>query len=122
MSVYDTGLITVLACDAVFALIAIPLVLRKVRRNVVYGFRTRATLSDDSIWYEANAYFGRALLIACGVSAAAIVLVYLMGGLAPNSFFQASIAALVAPSLVAVIATFRFLRTLKTRGSDVRPR
>jgi len=38
------ALITILICDAVFAIIAIPLMLRKVPRNVVYGFRIKATL------------------------------------------------------------------------------
>jgi hypothetical protein len=45
-------------------LISIPLILRKVPRNVVYGFRTRATLGDDLVWYEANAYFGRRLVVS----------------------------------------------------------
>jgi SdpI/YfhL protein family len=51
--------------------IAIPLAPRMVSRDVVYGFRTRATLSDDAIWYEANAHFGRYLLVAslCGALA-----------------------------------------------------
>lgn len=122
MSVFEKGLITVLACDAVFALIAIPLALRKVPRNVVYGFRTRATLADESVWYDANAYFGRGLLIASAISAAAIALLYSNGGLSPDSFFKASIAVLVAPSFVATIATFRFVRTLKARDSGIRPR
>jgi SdpI/YfhL protein family len=122
MGVYEKGLITVLACDAVLALVAVPLALRKIRRNVVYGFRTRATLADDFVWYEANAHFGRGLLIASGLSAAAILLLYVKGGLSPDAFFKASIVALVAPSLVAAIATFRFVRSLKARETDIRPR
>jgi hypothetical protein len=122
VSVFEKGLVTVLACDAVFALIAVPLVLRKIRRNFFYGFRTRATLADDFVWYEANAHFGRGLIAASGVSAVAILLLYWKGGLSPDAFFKASIAALVVPSLVATIATFRFIRTLKARDSSVRPR
>jgi hypothetical protein len=122
VSVFEKGLVTVLACDAVFALIAVPLVLRKIRRNFFYGFRTRATLADDFVWYEANAHFGRGLIAASGVSAIAILLLYWKGGLSPDAFFKASIAALVVPSLAATIATFRFIRTLKARDSSVRPR
>ena len=36
------GLITILACDLAFIILAIPLISRKIPRNVVYGFRTRA--------------------------------------------------------------------------------
>jgi hypothetical protein len=122
VSVFEKGLITVLACDAVFALIAVPLALRKIRRNVFYGFRTRATLADDFVWYEANAHFGRGLIVASGVSAVAILLLYWKGSLSPDAFFKASIAALVVPSLVATIATFRFIRALGARGADIRPR
>ncbi|HBB87852.1 MAG TPA: hypothetical protein DC047_09575 [Blastocatellia bacterium] len=34
--------------------ISIPLILRKVPPNSFYGCRTRKTLSDPNIWYEAN--------------------------------------------------------------------
>ena len=56
---YGKGLVTVCACDLVLALVALPLALRKVQRNRAYGFRTPTTLSNDFLWYEANAHFGR---------------------------------------------------------------
>ena len=62
------ALVTIMVCNVVFVIIAIPLILRKVPRNVVYGFRTRATLKDDFVWYEANAYFGRLFLISSFIS------------------------------------------------------
>jgi uncharacterized membrane protein len=34
--------------------ISIPLIIRKVPPNSFYGCRTRKTLSDPRIWYEAN--------------------------------------------------------------------
>jgi hypothetical protein len=37
MSVYEKELITILGCASIFVLLAIPLVLCKVPRNVVYG-------------------------------------------------------------------------------------
>ena len=116
MNVFDKGLIVVLACAGVFALLAIPLILRKVPRNVVYGFRTRATLGDDFLWFETNAHFGRKLLIACVVSAIAILVLY-NAGLSPALFINASVAALVVPGLLAVFATSRYLRRLPPRES-----
>jgi uncharacterized membrane protein len=118
VDVFQKGLITILGCEAVFAAISIPLVLRKIPRNIVYGFRTRTTLSDDFIWYEANAYFGRALLIASGVSAAAILLVWASARFSPDHFLLISIVILVGPSLAATIATFRFVRSLRQRGAN----
>jgi uncharacterized membrane protein len=112
MSVYEKGVITILGCDVLLAAIAIPLMLRKVPRNFVYGFRTPATLSDDRIWYEANAYFGTRLVLASVVGALAIVTLS-RASLSARAFLNSSIAALVVPGLLATVATFRFVGALK---------
>lgn len=112
MSVFEKGLITIEACNALFALISVPLIFRWVPRNVIYGYRTRATLSDDALWYEANAYFGRAFLAGSIVSALAGVVLYTWQGIAPDFFLQASVAVLVVPTLLAALATARFVRSL----------
>jgi hypothetical protein len=44
--------------------LAIPLILQKVPRNALYGFRTPLTMSSDKIWYPANKILGIALLAA----------------------------------------------------------
>jgi uncharacterized membrane protein len=110
-TVYFKGLVTVLGCAGLFAALAIPLALRKVPRNGLYGFRTPKTLSDDGIWYEANAYFGQALLVSSLVTAVAIVALYSVG-LGPEAFMKASLAALVAPLAVTILLSFRRLRKL----------
>src|SRR5512132_581922 len=40
----------------------IPLWLRRVSRNALYGVRFASTLSDDRIWYAINARCGRDLV------------------------------------------------------------
>jgi hypothetical protein len=67
-SFVDTRLHIYVAC-ALIALIAVPLVLRKVGPNRWYGLRTAATLADRALWYDANAWAGWALLCAVGVIA-----------------------------------------------------
>jgi uncharacterized membrane protein len=116
--VFFKGLVTVLAVDAVIVLISIPLILRKVPRNVVYGFRTRATLGDDLVWYEANAYFGRRLVVSSLICAAVVLVLYDMNGVSGRFFFAATIAALVVPSLVTTLLTFRYVRTLTPGGGS----
>ena len=123
MGIFEKGFITILCVDAVFVLISIPLILRKVPRNVVYGFRTRATLGDDFVWYEANAHFGRGLVIASVISALVLFFLHRMGNLSPSFFLKVSIVALALPPLVAMIATARHVRTLAPGGpSQMRPR
>ncbi len=108
MSIYDKGLITITITAAVFALIAIPLMLRKVPRNVVYGFRTRSTLASDEVWYDVNAHFGRGLLIASILSVVAMFFLYSIP-VAPQRFLTLSLVVLVAPVAIATIATTRYL-------------
>jgi uncharacterized membrane protein len=116
--VFFKGLVTVLAVNGLMVLISIPLILRKVPRNVVYGFRTRATLGDDFVWYEANAYFGRGLVVSGVISIAVVLMLYGMNGVSQPFFFGATIAALVVPSLVTTVLTFRHVRTLTPGGGS----
>jgi len=118
MGIFEKGLITILAVDAVLVIISIPLILRKVPRNIVYGYRTRATLADDVVWYEANAHFGRGLVIASLVSALAVLFLFRSGDLAPSSFVKATIVAMALPPLVAALATARYIHKLKQRDTS----
>lgn len=120
MSVFEKGLLSILATDVFLVLVSIPLILRKVPRNVVYGYRTRATLGNDVVWYEANAHFGRGLVIASLVSALAVFFLVRSGGLGPSNFLAASVAALALPPLVAALATARYVRRLTRDGPSVR--
>jgi len=65
------SLVPVVALSAIMAF-------GRVKRNVYFGFRTPATLSDDRIWDPANRYAGRALLWAL-LAHALIVLLNLVG-------------------------------------------
>ena len=49
------------AIGPLLVVLSIPLILRWVPRNRVYGFRVAATLRDDGIWYEINAHSARQL-------------------------------------------------------------
>ena len=43
--------------------LAYPMYKRQVRPNRLYGLRTRATLADPEVWYEANMRSGRDAMI-----------------------------------------------------------
>jgi uncharacterized membrane protein len=109
MTIYEKGLITILVVDALFVLISIPLALRKIDPNVVYGYRSRATLSDPALWYEANALFGRRLIAASVVSALAALYLARPGLLAPDTFLPVSVVLLGAPVAVAGVMTSRLV-------------
>jgi len=112
MSIFDKGFFTILGCSALLILVAIPLALRKVPRNIAYGYRTRATMANDDIWFEANAHFGRGLIVSSLCGALVAYVIYLLQPWTPAVFLPVSILVLVVPSLVAAVATARYVRSL----------
>lgn len=51
-----------IAMGALFVALSIPLVLRIIPSNRLYGVRTRKAFASNSNWYEVNAYGGKWLL------------------------------------------------------------
>jgi hypothetical protein len=114
MDAFETALVTLLAVTGVFALLAIPLMMRVVPRNRAYGFRTHASLRDDFLWFEANARFGRRLLEASAFSAAAIIVLYYTA-ISVEFFVYTALCVLTVPALLAALDTALHVRTLRLR-------
>ena len=51
------------AIGVLLVVISLPLMLRWIPPNHVYGLRIPATLNDKSVWYDANALSGRHLFV-----------------------------------------------------------
>jgi uncharacterized membrane protein len=107
-----TGSFRILICSTVFSLLSIPLILRRVPRNPVYGYRTRVTLSDDALWYKINAYFGMRFLVATLLSACVAAVLHQWQGFSPPTYLKVSVMLLVAPVSVAWMLTARFVRAI----------
>jgi hypothetical protein len=88
---------------ALLAIISVPLILKVVPPNNVYGFRTNLTLSSPGIWYPANSFLGWALLAAAMISGTALLVL-------PATADRWLVwAAFLVPVLGAVAASFLFL-------------
>ncbi|MCP4137491.1 MAG: SdpI family protein [bacterium] len=57
MNIWGAGLIAFFGI--LFIPIGLPLKMRKIKRNNLYGFKMKYTLEDDEIWYEVNELLGR---------------------------------------------------------------
>jgi uncharacterized membrane protein len=90
------------------AITSLPLALRMVPPNPLYGFRTRFTRSSPAIWYAANAFVGRLMLAGSVVSA--MLLIY-----GPERYAArwTPVAIVVAPIALATLAGFVYLRHLR---------
>jgi uncharacterized membrane protein len=58
---------------ATCVVLGIPLMMRRVPPNSLYGCRTRRTLEDPDLWYLANEILGQHLLVG-GILIAAVAL------------------------------------------------
>lgn len=98
--------ISLLLPCAIVAAASIPLMLKLVPPNRLYGFRTRQTLADRETWYRANRFAGCALFIASAASAAFFAA-------RPDDASGRSIAgllALVVPLVAAIGASLAYAR------------
>lgn len=59
------------------AVVAVPLLLKLIPPNPIYGVNTRHTRDSDTMWFEVNRFAGAAFLVAAGL--AAIILMSISG-------------------------------------------
>lgn len=102
-----------------FAGLGIPMILRRVPPNRIYGLRVPATFADEQVWYEANAKSGWDLVIL-GVALAILApLLWASGWDEAVCSIAWSVAALVgalAMSFVGIRRANRLLRELRDGG------
>jgi uncharacterized membrane protein len=79
--------------------LAIPLILRRVPPNCVYGVRTNASFASNSDWYRINAIGGR-YLVATGL---VILITGGVGFCLPVSMFVSYSVTATATTLLAVV-------------------
>lgn len=63
----------VLIVCVLVAVLGVPLGLKLIPPNPIYGVRTRRTLSDESAWFEVNRVGGWALVGAAGLTAVIVM-------------------------------------------------
>ena len=95
-----------LISDAILVLVAIPLAMRLIPPNPIYGVRTERTLDNAALWFSVNAVAGQLLIAACGISA---ILIMMYQGTWLRSFWAQFFVFLI-PVLVAVGAALYFER------------
>jgi uncharacterized membrane protein len=98
----------------IVAMASVPLILKLVPPNRVYGFRTRQTLASPDVWFRANRFAGCALFIASGITAA----IFAVRPELASGHELAGVAVLVVPLIVALAASFAYVRSIRERRGD----
>jgi uncharacterized membrane protein len=110
----QTQLLTLfLANGLLFSGLAIPMIRGMVPRNGLYGFRVPKTLASDAVWYPANRYMGRCLLVSGAILVAGILLLWPFAGRwSVAAVGWLGLALTMLPLLVSVYLGFRYLEEL----------
>lgn len=106
--------ITNLCCGLLFFVISLPLVLRMVPMNGLYGFRTSKAFMSDELWYDINAYGAKQLILASlGMIAAGVGCFFLENALEnPIAGLVASVGPLCLFSAIALVRTLLYTAKL----------
>lgn len=105
----DAGLILGLSfcgLGLLFVCLSLPLILRRVSMNRLYGVRIAKAFESEANWYAINAYGGR-VLAAAGAAIAAVGT--LLAVFPPSSVVAISLASL-APLPILLLAVVPILR------------
>ena len=103
--------------SALIALLGVPLVLRRVKPNRIYGLATQRTLADPVAWYQVNAFVGWALIAS---SAATALGIFLMPR-AHRGSAGLLLAVFLVPLVLAFVATVAYLRRPAAAGATDPP-
>jgi uncharacterized membrane protein len=93
---------------AIYIALGVPLALRRVRPNGFYGFRTSKTMDTETIWYEVNAFTGKAFIWCGSVTVSLALLVALLARVfpvGPSVLAPLAVAIDLIPLAVAVVAS-----------------
>jgi len=92
------------------ALLAIPLLARKIGPNPFYGFRVKKTLEDPNTWYEVNQYFARRQMAVGVLTAVFSAGLYSWPGIGLDGYALACLGVFVLAFGLAMAQGIRFLR------------
>ena len=95
-----------------YMLLSIPMIMRRVKRNPWYGFRTPKTLSSDRIWYAANEHSGRMLFFTGFITLLASILLAPFGFLSEAAYALTCTLVMTVTLLYTTYLSFMYLRRL----------
>jgi hypothetical protein len=87
----------------------IPLWLRKVPPNPLYGYRTEYSMSSPDVWFRVNETLGLVLTFSGGAALATCLFLYFQIG--PNQqWYRISTYCSIAASVISLVSTAIFAK------------
>ena len=99
------------ASGLLLAALNVPLILRKIGPNPLYGFWVKRILEDPTVWYPVNAYAAKRLLIVGLVISVSAILLFLVPRVDLLVYALANAGLGLTGLLIAVVQSFLYLRS-----------
>jgi hypothetical protein len=99
------------ASGVLLILLAIPLILRKIPPNPLYGFRVQWTLNDPELWYSVNAYSGKWIALVGASSILGAIGFTYIPGISVAGYAFACLGLFLVVFTLALLQSVRFLRS-----------
>jgi uncharacterized membrane protein len=103
-----TLLILHVASGVLLMALSLPLLWEKVPPNGLYGFRVKATLENPRIWYTANKFAAKRLLLAGAVLVVAAVILYFIPGVGVDTYSLGCLFLFAVPFIIGLVQSVGF--------------
>jgi len=107
-----TLLIFYISTGVLLILLSLPLLWGKVPPNGLYGFRVRATLNDPQIWYAANKFAAKRLLVSGVTFVTAALIFYFIPGISVDVYSLGCFFLFAASFSIGLIQSIRYVKSL----------
>ncbi|NTV37014.1 MAG: SdpI family protein [Anaerolineaceae bacterium] len=99
-----------IASGILLSALSIPLILRKIKPNGLYGFRVKQTLEDPTLWYAVNTYAGKRLFVAGICTSFTAAILYLVPGLSLDAYALACLAVTFIVLVIGITQSVLFMK------------
>jgi hypothetical protein len=87
--------------------------LGRVKPNLFYGFRVKATLEDPELWYAVNRHFARLQLFVALAMLVGSVGFYFVPNISVDAYALACLGVFLLLSIPAFVMSWRYMKRLK---------
>lgn len=92
--------------------LSVPMILKKIKPNGLYGFRVRKTMENPDIWYAVNAYSGKWLFAAGLVEVVAAIGLAFVPSLTLDVYAYGVLVVFSIAFAVSLIFSVRYMNSL----------
>ena len=111
MSMMNTAVLFIVG-GIFLMIVAIPMIRGKVKPNGWYGFRMPVTQKSEEIWYPANAYAGKGLVIVGLIVILKAIFIPLFFNLTPDQYAIIMTIILLGALFIMFIFSYRYAKKL----------